>query len=170
MATAAVRTVLGTTSSNADRRLTVLQDGEDIAFELILDFFRGLSRVDDIEVELRGHLVEFFDEQGLVLLKAVIEIRSQPKIHPRFPIVHPRRLDDSEREGFDIDPEIAHQVRNRGEPEDITDPRAIRASYEIACESGVDVAISQDDESGSESGNDLVLKSVGKIGRIEQAE
>lgn len=84
-----MRTVLGTTSSNADRRLAVLQDGEDIAFELILDVFRGLSRIDDIEVELSGHLVEFFDEQRLVLLEAVVQIRSQPKIHPGFPIVHP---------------------------------------------------------------------------------
>ena len=90
-----------------------------------------LAGVHDFELELDGHLVEFLDQQGLILLKTVVQVVSQPQVHAGFPIVHGLGFYDTQREGFDVDPEIADQVGDERETEHIPDPLPIVAAHEI---------------------------------------
>ena len=145
----------------------VVQDGEDVRAKLVLDLFGRLSGVDDIEAKFNRHFVEFFDQQRLVFLETVVEIGSEAEIHAGFPVVHSSGLDDSKRQGFDIDTEITHEVRNQRKPEHVTDPLSVAASHKVARKGRIDVAIRQDDEAGSKSRNDLMFKTIGEIRGIE---
>lgn len=88
------------------------QQGVNGGAKFILYLFEGLASVDHSEAELFRHPVELFNQQSLVLFEAVLEIPSESKVHPGFPIVHPLALDLSQRRCFDIDAEITNQVRS----------------------------------------------------------
>ena len=48
----------------------------DFGAKTLLNLLRRFARVDDFEMKLFRHLVEFFDQERLIFLEAVIEIRA----------------------------------------------------------------------------------------------
>ena len=92
------------------------------------------------------------------------------QVHPRFPEVHPARLEHAADQRLDVDVQIEHQVRRDGEAVQAAQPRAVDAAHAGARERRENVAIRQHDEARLERRNDFLLEPVGEIGRVEQHE
>jgi hypothetical protein len=54
----------------------------NLAAQCVLNLIRRFSGIDHFEVKLFRHFVELLDQEGLVLLKAIVEIAAETKIHP----------------------------------------------------------------------------------------
>jgi hypothetical protein len=68
------------------------------------------------------------------------------------------------------DSEIKHRVGNQCDAVHVSNPRRFDSAYDRARHERVDVAIGQDDETGTQRGNDSVFELVREIGGVKQAE
>ena len=82
--------------------------------------------------ELFGHPVELLNEQTLVFFKAFVEARAEAHIHARLPVIHALRFDDPQRQGVDVDSQVAHEIRDDRKAKNIPHPHTVATAHDIA--------------------------------------
>src|SRR6185369_1457135 len=148
--------------------LKVLADQQTHLALLALDRTR---RVDYSQPEFRNHSIVFFQNLSLEDGETLLWLVGPTEVHSCFVIfqVWSTRNDA-----------IHGHVEWRSEEEgdrgfhckrvDISDPRAIAATCDVARERGVDITICKHDRAGFEWRNDVALSAIGKVCRMKQRE
>lgn len=112
-------------------------------------------RVNAREAELVGDRIELGEQSSLVLDVALVEVASRQEISPGLPVVEASRVHYPRDKVRQVCLEIEHSIRYEGEADKVAQPGLIHAPGLRTHDDGVDVAIGQYDETGSQGRNDL---------------
>ena len=100
------------------------------------------------------------------------DVLAQVHVHAGFVELElSARASEEPRDGhLDRNVEVEGHVRCDGEAVELANPFGRHAANHVARESGVHVAVGQDDHAGFERGQDFMIQPAGKVGGMQQAE
>src|ERR1035441_118869 len=151
---------------SVDRRQVELAD---MAPQLVVDDSRRATGIDGGEVIDLGHAVQCPDQALLIADEALVHVLAETEVHAALPVVEMTAPDDhAGNQVVHIGPQVVDRVGNQAEPCDVPDPGRIFVPSDGPRHNGKDIAVGQDHETGAQSGDDLILQAVGKIGDVVQ--
>src|SRR5437762_1964271 len=113
------------------------------------------------------HLIVLSNHARLIIDKAFVKIGTQAHIHTRFPVIESSPLENTWDQLFETNFQIKNSVWYESESIGCAQPLQIGPAYKSASDQRIDVAISQDNETGAQGGQDLAFKAVNEVSSVE---
>lgn len=151
-------------------RLAV-ENNFDFRAKFVLDRAGRSVAVDGFEPVVLLHCLEFFLDLPLIFDEAGVHVGRAMHVHPGLPIIERGMLPEI---SFDQDlgayRQMKNGVRHQSNAVHVPNPCGFDAADDGASHQGIDVAVGENDESGTERRNDSILELVRKVGGVKQAE
>jgi CHAD domain-containing protein len=126
--------------------------------------------VDQRAVVLGRDRVDLANQARLVLDPRVVGVVQPQEIHPGFPVIKAACANHPWQQVLSGRPQVEDSIGDEGKTEHRLDPRLFDTSDNSPGDHRVDIPVGQTDHPSAQSGDDLLLDAIGKVGGVKEVQ